>query len=101
MKNFSKIAGATLLTLGLAVLPAHATSTTGTSTDAGTAVNNAAENTADAAADNTDRDYNDGDWGLLGLLGLFGLLGRRSRPTEPTAYQDPGVTTSRTGSDRY
>jgi hypothetical protein len=103
MKNLSKITGTALLTLGLAILPAtlpaHATDTTGTNSP-GTAVDNAMDDAADNIADTTDRDYSDGDWGLLGLLGLFGLLGRRSRKDEPTVYQETTVPTSRTV-DRY
>jgi MYXO-CTERM domain-containing protein len=88
--SLSKILGVSLLILGLAVpttLPASAqTSSSGTSTTV--------DNSGSAA--DTDRNYSDGDWGLLGLLGLFGLFGRRSQKDVPTAYEDPNVATTRT-----
>jgi MYXO-CTERM domain-containing protein len=96
--KLSQITGATLLTLGLAILPATLpasaqTDTTGTTTTDTIDATGTADNTADQA---TDGNYADGDWGLLGLLGLFGLFGRRSHSDEPTAYQDPATTRSTT-----
>ncbi|WP_375514482.1 WGxxGxxG family protein [uncultured Nostoc sp.] len=88
--NVSKILGSTALALSLAtlptVLPASAQTT---STTDGTVTNT----TTDRAA--TDRNYRDGDWGLLGLLGLFGLFGRKSRKADDNiAYRDPNAVGS-------
>ncbi|MEH1866897.1 MAG: WGxxGxxG family protein [Nostoc sp.] len=85
--NVSKILGSTVLALSLAtlptVLPASAQTT---STSDGTTTTTTTDNTA------TDRNYRDGDWGLLGLLGLFGLLGRKNRKADDNvAYRDPNV----------
>ncbi|MCC5647762.1 WGxxGxxG-CTERM domain-containing protein [Nostoc sp. CHAB 5824] len=96
--NVSKILGSTVLAVSLAtlptVLPASA-QTTGTSD--GTVTNTTTDRTTtDGAA--TDRNYQDGDWGLLGLLGLFGLFGRKSRKADDTVgYRDPNAVGS-TGS---
>jgi MYXO-CTERM domain-containing protein len=89
LSNLSKIAGASVLMLSVAVLPASATNTA-------PATDTTTEAIGDAAESATDRNYADGDWGLLGLLGLFGLLGRRSRTEEPARYEDPNVTTRTT-----
>ena len=88
--NVSKILGSAVLALSLAtlptVMPASAQTTT---TPDGTVTNT----TTDRAA--TDRNYQDGDWGLLGLLGLFGLLGRKNRKADDNvAYRDPNVVGS-------
>ena len=114
-RSVTKIAGATLLTLGLAVMPATlpAGATTNSpadnagqamgeaANDAGQAADNAVDNTGaavdNAVDENTDNNFSDGDWGLLGLLGLFGLLGRRKR--EASTYEDPAVRTTTT--NRY
>ncbi|WP_392482400.1 WGxxGxxG family protein [Nostoc sp. C110] len=91
--NVSKILGSTVLALSLATLPTvMPASAQTTAAPDGTATNT----TTDRAA--TDRNYQDGDWGLLGLLGLFGLLGRKNRKADDNvAYRDPNVVGS-TGS---
>lgn len=78
--NLSKVVGASVLSLGLAILPltlpasAQAPDTTTTSPD--TTVEN---------AEGGDRDF---DWGWLGLIGLAGLAGLAKR-SEPKVYRDP------------
>lgn len=80
--NLSKAFGTSVLVLGLATLPvtlpALAQTTTTTTDGTTTTVDNAA----------TDRNYSDGDWGLMGLLGLFGLLGRKNRKHNDTVTYD-------------
>jgi hypothetical protein len=89
--SLSKILGVSLLTLGLAALPATLPASAQTSSSGTTTT---VDNSGSEA--NIDRNYSDGDWGLLGLLGLFGLFGRRSHKDVPTAYEDPDVVTTRT-----
>jgi MYXO-CTERM domain-containing protein len=93
--NISKVLGSTVLALSLAtlptVLPASAQTTTIPDTTTTTT-----DNTA------TDRNYRDGDWGLLGLLGLFGLFGRKSRKADNhVAYSDPNAVGSSGSRSNY
>jgi MYXO-CTERM domain-containing protein len=86
--NVSKILGSTVLALSLATLPTvlPASAQTTTTTDSTT----------------TDRNYSDGDWGLLGLLGLFGLFGRKSRKADDNvAYRDPNAVGSSSSRSNY
>ncbi|MEH2421797.1 MAG: WGxxGxxG family protein [Nostoc sp.] len=87
--NLSKILGSSVLALSLATLPTvlPASAQTTTTPDA-TVTNTTTDRTA------TDRNYRDGDWGLLGLLGLFGLFGRKSRKADTIAYGDSNVAGS-------
>ncbi|MHC5938018.1 WGxxGxxG family protein [Nostoc sp.] len=85
--NISKIFGSSVLALSLATLPTvlPASAQTTTTPDA-TVTDTTTNRTA------TDRNYRDGDWGLLGLLGLFGLFGRKSRRANDTVgYGDSNV----------
>jgi MYXO-CTERM domain-containing protein len=85
--NASKFIGSTVLALSLAVLPTvlPASAQTTTTSDGTT--------TTDRTA--TDRNYRDGDWGLLGLLGLFGLFGRKSRRADDNVgYRESDVAGS-------
>jgi len=91
--NVSKILGSTALALSLATLPTVLPASAQTTTTPDATVT---DTTTDRAA--TDRNYGDGDWGLLGLLGLFGLFGRKSRKdVDNVAYRDPNAVGS-TGS---
>ncbi len=101
LSNLSKIAGASILALTLATLPAHAQSTGG-GTGGGTAGNTNGTMTdhtqgagTDATTTRNDRGF---DWGWLGLIGLAGLAGLAGKKREePTVYRDPnavGTTTS-------
>ncbi|MEH2416855.1 WGxxGxxG family protein [Nostoc sp.] len=97
--NISKILGSSVLALSLAtlptVLPASAQTTTTTTPDA-----SVSGTTTDRTA--TDRNYQDGDWGLLGLLGLFGLFGRKSRRANDTVgYGESNVASSSSSRSNY
>ncbi|MCC5666453.1 WGxxGxxG-CTERM domain-containing protein [Nostoc sp. CHAB 5784] len=101
MKRFNvfKILGSTALALSLATLPTvlPASAQTTSSPDATVTDTNT---TTDRAA--TDRNYQDGDWGLLGLLGLFGLFGRKSRKADDNvAYRDPNAVGSSGSRSNY
>jgi MYXO-CTERM domain-containing protein len=92
--NVSKILGSTVLALSLATLPTvlPASAQTTTTPDTTTTTDNTA----------TDRNYRDGDWGLLGLLGLFGLFGRKSRKADDNvAYRDPNAVGSSSSRSNY
>jgi MYXO-CTERM domain-containing protein len=92
--NVSKILGSTVLALSLATLPTvlPASAQTTTTPDTTTTTDNTA----------TDRNYRDGDWGLLGLLGLFGLFGRKSRKADDNvAYRDPNAVGSSGSRSNY
>ncbi|NJO50101.1 MAG: WGxxGxxG-CTERM domain-containing protein [Leptolyngbyaceae cyanobacterium RM2_2_4] len=81
LSNFTKLAGASVLTLSLTVLSLgaprlaqDATATDDTTTTTETEVEG-------------DRDF---DWGWLGLLGLIGLAGLARKNEEPaTRYREP------------
>ncbi|AFZ32056.1 hypothetical protein Glo7428_3587 [Gloeocapsa sp. PCC 7428] len=95
--QLSKIFGASVLGLSLAVLPstlpvsAQTTNTAPGTTDT---------TTTTAPTTTTTTETNDGfDWGWLGLIGLAGLAGLAGRKSEPTRYREPdtvGTTTSST-----
>lgn len=90
LSNLSKIAGASVLALSLATLPAQAqtNNNTGGTTDTTT------ENTQTTGTDaTTTRTEDDGfDWGWLGLIGLAGLAGLAGKKREePTRYRDPNA----------
>ncbi|MGI0488694.1 WGxxGxxG family protein [Pantanalinema rosaneae CENA516] len=79
---FSKLAGATVLTLGLTTLPLIMPASA-QDTPAGTTTGQTTDTTTDQAGD---RDF---DWGWLGLLGLIGLAGLARKNDEPTVqYRD-------------
>nr|WP_210404178.1 WGxxGxxG family protein [Chroococcidiopsis sp. TS-821] len=85
--SFSKIAGASIIALSVAVaplsLPANAQTTTTPNTTTTTTVQET-------------RDDNN-SWGWLGLLGLIGLAGLFRQPKRTVAYRDPaesGTTTT-------
>lgn len=96
-----KIAGASILALSLATLPASAQTTTnpnGAGTDSTTTTGT--DNTTTTSTDNT-RTQDDGfDWGWLGLIGLAGLAGLAGKKRqEPTAYREPDRATTTTYRD--
>ena len=80
--DLSKVVGAGVLTLSMAILPLtlSASAQTGTTTE-----NNPQLQGTDVVAT---RD-NDFDWGWLGLIGLAGLAGLARKREEPTRYRDP------------
>lgn len=79
---FSKLAGATVLALGLSTLPLTLPASAQTDTTTGTT-----DRTTDTTTNQQgDRDF---DWGWLGLLGLIGLAGLARKNDEPTVrYRD-------------
>ena len=96
--NLSKVVGASVLSLSMAVLPLTMPSNAQTGTT---------DTTADTTTDTTttqpttttegDRDF---DWGWLGLLGLIGLAGLAgNRKEETVRYREPDEV-GRTGT-RY
>ena len=91
--NLSKIAGASILALSLATVPAYAQ----TDTAPGATTTDNIPNTGTNVI--TTRDDDGFDWGWLGLIGLAGLAGLAGKKRqEPTAYRDPnavGTTTYR------
>ncbi|MEH2164338.1 MAG: WGxxGxxG family protein [Nostoc sp.] len=87
--NISKILGTTVLALSLATLPTVLPASAQTTTTPDSTTTTTTDSTT------TDRNYRDGDWGLLGLLGLFGLFGRKSRKADDNVgYSDPNVVGS-------
>lgn len=97
--NLSKVVGASVLSLSMALLPltmpAHAQSggSTGGSGTSGSTNSTDTTNTRSGAAD-YNRNNNDFDWGWLGLLGLIGLAGLTGRKhQEPARYRDPEEAT--------
>ena len=114
--NLSKVVGASILGLSLAVLPAYLPASaqtttggnttgatngtaTGTTNDTGTGVGAGTGTSGYTATNNGGGDHG-GYWGLLGLLGLFGLIGRGNKG-QATAYRDPDEVSGRTGTTRY
>jgi hypothetical protein len=104
MKRFtlSKVAGAGLVALSLAVLPVALPASAQTNNNP---ANEAVQETREDNAPNLDttplqetRGQKD-NWGWLGLVGLAGLLNLLRKPERPTAYREPDVVT-RSG-DRY
>ena len=95
--NVSKILGSSVLALSLATLPTILPASAQTTSTPDATVT---DTTTDSAA--TDRNYRDGDWGLLGLLGLFGLFGRKSRKADDNvAYRDPNAVGSSGSRSNY
>jgi hypothetical protein len=116
--NLSKVLGASVLGLSLAVLPGHmpvsaqtsgggSTNTGGDTTTAAPGNAGAGTGTTGTAGTGTGSGYtnngggNGGYWGLFGLVGLLGLAGFNRGKNQPTAYRDPGDVTSGSGSTRY
>lgn len=116
--NFSKVLGASVLGLSLAVLPAHlpvsaqttgggGTTTGGNTTTAAPGTAGTGTGTTGTAGTGTGSGYtnndggNGGYWGLFGLVGLLGLAGLNRGRNQPTAYRDPGDVSSSSGSTRY
>ena len=83
--DLSKVVGAGVLTLSMAVLPltvpASAQTNTGTNTTTDTIPSQ------EVRTVESDRNFDWGWLGLLGLLGLEGLAGRKHEETTP--YRDP------------
>ncbi len=94
--NLSKIAGASILALSLATLPAYAQTDTAPGGTTGTTTDNTQTTGTDATTTTTNND--DGfDWGWLGLIGLAGLAGLAGKKRqEPTAYRDPNAVGTNT-----
>lgn len=90
--DLSKVVGAGVLTLSMAVLPLTTPASAQTNTDTNTTTNTAPSQ--DVRTVESDRNFDWGWLGLLGLLGLAGLAGRKHE--EPTRYPDPDPV-SRTG----
>jgi hypothetical protein len=95
--NLSKIAGASILALSLATLPAYAqTNTAPGGTGGGTTGDTngtMTDHTQGAGTDATTTRNDDGfDWGWLGLIGLAGLAGLAGKKREePARYRDPNA----------
>lgn len=87
--NLTKIVGASVLTLGMTILPLTIPAQAQTTTDP-TVTNTSIPNTGVYE----DRGFDWGWLGLLGLLGLAGLAGKKHH--EPTRYNDPNVVGSTT-----
>ena len=94
LSNLSKVIGASVLGLSLAILPAHLPVSAQTSSGTTSGTGSAGTTTGVPAASDTSlnggrHDSSNGSyWGLLGLLGLFGLTGR-GRDNSATTYRDP------------
>ena len=89
--NVSKLVGAGVLAASIAIvplnLPAHAQSTTGTST-----TQDSNTNASGLITTNTERDHNNWGWlGLLGLAGLAGLANKKRHQTIHTVSNEPNV----------
>ena len=100
--GLTKIAGASVIALSLATLPATAQTTTNPNGTGGTDTTQTTgtDNTQTTATDNTRTEDDGFDWGWLGLIGLAGLAGLAGKKRqEPTAYRDPGVSTTSTYRD--
>ncbi|MFN6465358.1 MAG: WGxxGxxG family protein [Nostoc sp. DedVER02] len=94
--NVSKILGSTVLALSLATLPTVLPASAQTTSTSDGTTTTTTDNTS------TDRNYRDGDWGLLGLLGLFGLFGRKSRKADDNVgYRDPNAVGSSGSRSNY
>ncbi|MES1023760.1 WGxxGxxG family protein [Gloeocapsa sp. BRSZ] len=96
--QLSKVFGASVLGLSLAVLPSTLPVSAQTTN---TAPGTTGTTTTTAPTTTTTTETNDGfDWGWLGLIGLAGLAGLAGgRKSEPTRYREPdtvGTTTSST-----
>lgn len=88
--DLSKVVGAGVLSLSLAMMPltqpASAQTNTGSGSDNTTTVDSTSRGGTSGATDNR----NDGfDWGWLGLLGLIGLAGLARKREEPARYREP------------
>jgi len=90
--TLSKIAGASLLTLSLAIFPSAIPAEA--QTNSAPAQNNPAQNNTDSNRVILDRTplqeskQDNNHWGALGLLGILGLA-NLFRKNEPKAYRDP------------
>ncbi len=93
--NLSKVVAASVLSLGMAVVPftvpASAQNSNGTSTTS-TSPSTTSTTTTTAETPRQDRGF---DWGWLGLIGLAGLAGLAGKKA-PERYRDPAEGT-RTG----
>ena len=90
MKNtFTKIVGASILTLSLATLP----STLPASAQSGSSSTTTTTSPTTESQTSTTDTGTGFDWGWLGLLGLFGLggLARKNRVETTTTYVDPNA----------
>lgn len=96
--NLSKVVGASVLSLSMALvpitMPANAQSSGGTGgTGSSGSTTTDTTNTRSGTAD-YNRNDNNFDWGWLGLLGLIGLAGLAGRKNqEPVRYRDPEEVT--------
>ncbi|WP_315788184.1 WGxxGxxG family protein [Fischerella sp. JS2] len=91
--NFSKMVSASVLTLGMTILPLTIPAQAQTTTDP--TINNPNNPNAPTTGVYYDRGFDWGWLGLLGLLGLAGLAGRK-RNDESTRYRDPNAVGSST-----
>lgn len=96
--NFSKIVGAGVLTLSMAILPltlpvsAQESPGTGTTETAPSTTGDNMQSQGTESVETGDRDF---DWGWLGLIGLAGLAGLARKREEPTRYRDPADPANR------
>ncbi len=95
--NLSKVVGASVLSLSVALLPlsmpAHAQSGGGAGGSTGGSTSGSTSGSTTTGTTDSTRN-NDFDWGWLGLLGLIGLAGLTGRNrTEPARYRDPDEVT--------
>ena len=96
--NLSKIVGAGVLSLSMAILPltmpasAQTGTGTGTTETAPSTTGDTMQNQGTDSAERGDRDF---DWGWLGLIGLAGLAGLARKREEPVRYRDPADPANR------
>lgn len=98
--DLSKLIGASVVGLGIAVLPLSMPVSAQTDTAPGTTTAPDATTTETAPTQTTadtntgDRDF---DWGWLGLIGLAGLAGLSRKHEEPVRYRDPDPVSTTPG----
>lgn len=85
--NLPKVIGASIVAVGLTLMPLTLPATAQNSPNSNTMAQ------AETAPDQEgDRDF---DWGWLGLLGLAGLAGLRKKQEPSTQYRDPNSVGNR------
>lgn len=82
--DLSKVVGAGVLSLSLAIVPLALPASAQTSSPESNAP------TMDTTPFQETKDDNN-NWGWLGLLGLIGLANLFRKPKEPVVYQDPNA----------
>jgi hypothetical protein len=97
--DLSKVLGAGILTLSMAILPIAlpASAQSSNTTDPSNASPGDTAVYQDGSVDQGQRSF---DWGWLGLLGLIGLAGRLANKRSETTYTEPNVEV-RSRTDRY